>query len=172
MIALGIAPGLHSVAYSVVATVAAASCPSYLKPIDADVLHAGRGLTPRDAWEIARRCRAHRLVLDIVLDRHPPAVLAFGPPCDPTEDPANVALVRLALRTIGDLLRIPVYDFGTYDLLQAAFTVDDPRAVSAYVRRAVNRAPLSRDKRVLLATAAAVAGAQACAVAEIPRGKV
>jgi hypothetical protein len=155
VIVLGISPGLHALAYSVLEYNGQPTA----ELLDADVLHAGRGMTPRDAIEIARRCRAHRLVLDIVLSRNPPGAIALGPQAEPREPPEHIAIVRLALMTLGQAFRVTVYDFGDKRKLYEALglRMTEQRQFGGRIRTAIGGVPVSRDKRVVLATAAAVA---------------
>lgn len=156
MIALGIAPGLHALGYAVLHANGAPRA----EILDADVLHAGRGLTVRDAMEVARRCRAHRLILDVVLSRHPPGIIVIAPPAEPAEPPEHVAVVRLGLMALGQAFRVEVYDLGDPAALYAALGVEASKGIPSRLRSAVaGPSAVPRDRRILLATAAAVAGA-------------
>lgn len=156
MIALGITPGLHALGYSVLQFNGAPKAAL----LDSDTLHAGRGVTPRDAIEIARRCRAHRLVLDVVLDRHPPGIVVLGPSADPKERTEHVGLIRLGLMTIGTACGIQVLDMGDPDELYAALGIDGPKGVAGKLRTYIDGPhAVSRDRRVTTATASALAGA-------------
>lgn len=158
MIALGIAPGLRALGYAVLHFNGAPRA----ELLDADVLHAGRGITVRDAMDAARRIHAHRLILDVVLQRNPPAVMVLGPQADAAEPPEHVAVVRLGLMALGQAFRIEVIDLHDLDALHEALGVDGPKGVAPLLRTLVkgpSAAP--RDRRLLLATAAAVAGRSA-----------
>lgn len=155
MIALGIAPGLHALGYSVLCFNGAARA----ELLDADVLHAGRGMAPKDALDIARRCRAHRLILDVVLSRNPPAIIVLGPQAEPKEPPEHVAIIRLGLMALGQAVRVEVADMGDPEALYSALGVVGSKGLAAKLRASVvGPSAVPRDRRILLATAAAVAG--------------
>jgi len=155
VIALGISPGLRALGYAVLHINGAPRA----ELIDSDVLHAGRGISVQNAIDVARRVHAHRLVLDVVLDRNPPAVVVLAPQADPREAPEHIALVRLGLMALGQAFRVPILDLHDPEALYAALGVEGSKGVASTLRDAV-RGPsaVSRDRRVLLATAAAVAG--------------
>lgn len=152
MIALGIAPGIASLAYSVIAYEDETGVGESL---DADVLKAGRGLNVAGAWEAAKRCRAHHLILDVVCDRYVPAVVGVGPPADPREPTDNVAAVRLLLATVSAALRVPlVPSVELAELLRGLKA--EPRSLVKVVRREVPNLTGYRDRRIVLATASAI----------------
>lgn len=163
---LGIAPGVQALAYSVLAYRPGVTRAELL---DADVLRAGRKLTVQDAIDVARRCRAHQLILDVVLKRHPPALIVLGPQANPREDIDHVAVVRYALQVIGQTVGVPVTDLPGSPELYAALGVDNPRGVSQQIRNAIEGPQaVPRDKRALLAVAAAVAGGKRVLAAAPP----
>ena len=127
--------------------------------LDSDVLHAGRGITVRDALDVARRVHAHRLVLDVVLQRNPPAIVVIAPQADLAEPPEHIALVRLGLMAIGQAFNVQVIDLHDPAALYATLGIAGSKGLASTLRSAV-RGPsaVPRDRRVLLATAAAVAG--------------
>lgn len=156
MISLGISPGIHALGYAVLHFNGAPRA----ELIDADILHAGRGAPATDSAAIERRSRAHRLVLDVVLNRNPPTVITLAPQTDQKELPEHVGIVRLGLMTLGVAFRIQVIDLGDVDDLYRALSVDSQRGLSARVRNSIS-GPVTfpRDKGILMAMAAAVAGA-------------
>lgn len=158
MIALGIAPGLQALAYSVL------SYPSGAKQaelLDADTLRAGRAISPAASLDLMRRFRAHSLILDVVLDRHPPAIIVLGPPANPHEAPEAIGVVRLALFAIGQTFGVRVLDLGDPKALYAALGVSQSRALTGEFRDGIaGDVVVPRDKRILVATAAAIAGAR------------
>lgn len=152
MIILGIAPGLGALAYSVLE----ANGHRELLPLDSDVLHAGRRLDAATAWEIAKRCRAHHLLLDVILRRHPPAILALGPRLDRREPDEHVAAVRLLIHALGTGLNVPLYDYAERsDLLEALGA--NGRGLSGLVRAQLGDGISSKDRRIVLASGAALA---------------
>ena len=127
--------------------------------VDSDVLHAGRGITIRDAVDAARRIHAHRLILDVVLARNPPGVIVLGPQAEPAERPEHVAIVRLGLMALGQAFTIRVIDLNDHEALYAALDITGPKGLASRLRAAVaGPGAVPRDRRILLATAAAVAG--------------
>jgi hypothetical protein len=125
------------------------------------VLHAGRGVSVNSAIDVARRVHAHRLILDVVLSRNPPAVLVLGPQADPKELPEHIALVRLGLMAIGQAFQVRILDLHDPGELYAALGVEGSKGIAGVLRAAVKGpTAVPRDRRVLLATAAAVAGSR------------
>jgi len=153
VIVFGVCPGLSAVAYSVLLCEGS----GLALPLDNDVLHAGRGVVPRTAAEIAKRWRAHTLILDVVFERNPPALLAVGPPADSSEPAEHVFAARLAAKGIATLLRIPWRDYASMPDLLGALGVDRPRIMTSEVKRSLRGVLGTRDRRVLTATAAAIA---------------
>jgi hypothetical protein len=160
VIALGISPGLRALGYAVLHINGAPRA----ELLDSDVLHAGRGINVQNAIDVARRVHAHRLVLDVVLDRNRPAVVVLAPQADPREPPEHIALVRLGLMALGQAFHVPILDLHDPVALYAALGIAGSKAMASTLRSAV-RGPsaVSRDRRVLLATAAAVAGGRQAA---------
>lgn len=127
--------------------------------LDSDVLHAGRGISVRDAVDAARRIHAHRLILDVVLARNPPAVMVLGPQAEPSEPPEHVAVVRLGLMALGQAFNVRVVDLHDHAALYAALGIDGAKALAPCLRESVSGpGAVVRDRRILFATAAAVAG--------------
>lgn len=157
MIVLGIAPGIASLAYSVVAYEDDSRVGDSL---DADVLKAGRSISVASALEAAKRCRAHHLILDVVCDRYVPAMVAIGPPADPGEHGDSIAAVRLLLIALAAALRVPLVQAGDRERLLRDLGAE-PRTLVRTVRACVPNLSGYRDKRIVLATAAAVVAAQA-----------
>lgn len=157
MFVLGIAPGAQALAYTVLAYERGRPRSELL---DTDVLRAGR-VTAKDALDIARRCRAHQLILDVVLERHPPAILVLGPPANPREPIEHVGLVRVALRLLAATFNVPVADLACFPDLYASLGVDTPRQLTSQVRALLDPSTVvPRDKRAFTSLAAAVAGTQ------------
>ena len=154
MVVLGIAPGLGALAYSALGW--SPRRPDDLDALDSDVIHAGRRLDVADALAIARRVSAHHMVLDVVLARHPPAVIAIGPQINRRELPEHVAAMRVLLKGIAWGPSLPLYDFGDRkDLLEALDAKQ--KGLAFVVEQRLNGALGSRDRRIVLATGAALA---------------
>ncbi len=101
MIVIGVAPGLKSLAYSVLDF-------SGSKPtaIDQDTLfgpRVGQGLV-----NLAKKAYAHRLILDVVFERDPPTALAIGPAWNPKEPPEYVDAVGIMLEALAQASRVQV----------------------------------------------------------------
>ncbi len=155
MIALGISPGLRALGYAVLRVNGAPRA----ELVDSDVLHAGRGITVQNALDVARRVHAHRLVLDIVLARNPPAIVVLAPQADPKEPPEHIALVRLGLMALGQAFQVQILDLHDPETLYATLGIAGSKGLAGVLRNAVKGpSAVARDRRVLLATAAAVAG--------------
>jgi hypothetical protein len=155
VIALGISPGLKALGYAVLHFHGGPRA----EVVDSDVLHAGRGINVSNAIDVARRVHAHRLVLDVVLSRNPPAVVVLAPQADPRELPEHIALVRLGLMAIGQAFQVQVVDLHDPETLYMALGIDSSKGVASVLRGSVKGpTAVPRDRRVLLATAAAVAG--------------
>ena len=120
--------------------------------IDADVLHA-RALSSESS--VNKRRRVHQLVLGVVFERHMPRVLAIGPPVDPTEDPACVQAVEELLSAIAQLAQIRVLRYADKNAVVTALAADRTKQIGRAVSSFVHTLP-SRDRRVVLATAAAL----------------
>jgi len=154
VIALGIAPGLRALGYSVLYFNGAPRA----EILDSDVLHAGRGITVRDAIDAARRIHSHRLILDVVLQRNPPAVMVLGPQAESSEPPEHVAVIRLGLMALGQAFKVEVIDLHDVAALYAALGIENVKGLAPCLRAAVAGPAVVRDRRILFATAAAVAG--------------
>lgn len=152
MIAIGFTSGLDSVAYSVV------DVSDENEVVWCEVMPG-----PRKKREVTPvRCyRAHKLMFDIIFDRWPPGVIALGPPSSDAEALESVVLMRTAMFELGRSLRVPVVLFdrdadvgrglGAYDLSRG-------NGLKSLVKRRVASFS-SNKKRVILATATAIAGA-------------
>lgn len=149
MIVLGIAPGLKSLAYSVLdISAGAATC------LDHDVLLGGR--IPLAAF--AKKAYVHALILDVVFERDPPALLAIGPPCNPKEPVEHLFAVAVMLKTLANKFRVNVLDVDAR-LLGEALTLSPRESLLRVVNRRLKTPLDSDDKRRVLATATALAGA-------------
>lgn len=152
MIAIGFTSGLDSIAYSVIDV-----------SVEFEVLRfevmAGprkkRGVTP------VRRYKAHKLMFDIIFDRWPPGVIALGPPSSGDEALESVVLMRTAMFELGRSLRVPTVLFDRDEDLGRGLGARDlsrGNGLKSLVKRHIDSFS-SNKKRVVLATATAVAGA-------------
>lgn len=153
MIVLGVAPGLSELAYSVLACYPDAVL---VDPIDADVLHGGRGGPPASVIALQRRTHVHHMILGLVFERHTPALVVLGPASKTNEPDEHVNGVRMLLRVIAEGVRVPVIELPDKLDMIAALGADQRSW-----RRSVDdrlREPISHDRRIVLATATALAG--------------
>lgn len=162
MIVLGVAPGLAKLAYAVLSFRGGSAA----EPIDCDVLHSTGHSETAPMWKIGKSARVHHMIMGVVLDRHPPAALSIGPPLDPKEPTRHVEPVRSLLMSVAMGLRARVVTFETERDLRRSFSRhygEDMHVGERGLRRAVRCAlasPLpTKDRRVMLATATALAGA-------------
>lgn len=152
MIVLGIAPGIQTLAYSVLAYDGGTK--GY--PVDCDVLHAGRGAVSLNPWVLAKRARAHHLILGVVLERNPPAVVAVGPKVSSKEPVECADAIRVMVRALAQAFNVAVTDIADRKRLAGLL---GERSLAGAVRQGLSTPLGSRDQRVLLATAIALAGA-------------
>lgn len=97
MIVLGIAPGLQNLGYCVV------SCDANRELPHALYWELLKGIWMRGATapaELQKKAKAHRLVLDIVLERWQPMLIAVGPPALTKEPKLQVEATRFVLRLL------------------------------------------------------------------------
>jgi len=163
VIVLGVAPGLEKLAYAVLSfrrglTVA--------DPIDCDVVHSTGHSETAPTWRVSRSARVHHLIMGTVFDRDPPAVLALGPPLDPEEPSRSVDSVRTVMLALAMGLRARVVQFETEEDVRLALRAHYGEDVTVGVRglrKAVRYALASelptKNRRILLAAASALAGA-------------
>jgi Holliday junction resolvasome RuvABC endonuclease subunit len=149
---LGIAPGLKSLAYSVMSVEG-----SVLTPVDHDILLGG--YLKKSVAALAKKAYAHTLILDVVFERNPPTVLAIGPACNPGEPVEHLDAVRTMLSLISSRfgVRATVFDDES---MQAALGLKPKETLGRAVTRVLG-APLdSADRRLVLAAGIALAGVQ------------
>lgn len=150
VVILGIAPGLKSLAYSVLSVEG-----SKVTTIDHDVLLGGR---LNSLANLAKKAYVHSLVLDVVFERNPPHSLAIGPACNPKEPGTHVWAVRLMLTELSQQFGVGVVDVDEPLMTRTL----DPRPRES-LARVVNRhlgSPLdSDDRRLVLAVGVAMTGA-------------
>jgi len=100
-------------------------------------------------------------MFQIFFDRWPPTVIALGPPSTPEEPLESVVLMRTAMFELGRSLRVPVVLFDSAEDLGRGLGAHDlgrGNGLKSLVKRRI-RSFTSNKKRVVLATATALAGA-------------
>jgi hypothetical protein len=158
-IVLGVAPGISSASFAVLAF-------SQAEPprvVDYDVLIGTRpsqlrklGIPEVDlisnVVDLAKRFKVHRLVIEVICERHMPCMVAVGPAAKSKEPYPHVAGARMALHAMAALFELPVCDVSK-EALHGAFRGE--KLLTAVQRRLA--CPIgSSDRRVMLAAAAAM----------------
>jgi hypothetical protein len=152
IIVLGIAPGLKSLAYSVMSSAGAS-----LTPIDHDILLGGH--LKKSLADLSKKAYAHALILDVVFERNPPAVLAIGPPCNLVEPPEHLWAVRTMLAAVAGNFGVRIADLNESSM-HTALDLRPKETLGRAVTRAVGSPSDSSDRRLVLADAIAVAGSR------------
>lgn len=108
-----------------------------------------------------RRLRAHKLMFDIIFDRWPPAVISLGPPSGKDEPLEWVMFMRAAMFELGKSLRVPVTLFDSDSSLAVGLGAELGTRGSGLKTLVQQHLPdfSSNKRRVVLATATAIAGA-------------
>ena len=153
MISIGLTSGLDSIACSVVQVLPSSEM-LYWEVMPGP--RKKRGVLPH------RRYHAHKLMLDMIFDRWPPAVISLGPPSSKDEAIEWIVLMRTGVVELGRSLKIPVMIFDTDVALASALGVADLHSRGNGLKALVHKALPdfgSNKKRVILATATAMAGA-------------
>lgn len=154
-------PGLAALAYSVLSF-----RPHELRadPVDCGVLRARGHSDSADQWCIGRSTRVHRLIMGVVFERDPPAALAIGPAFSPKEPASHVLCVATMLAALAMGLRAHVEQLGDEAKIRAALTdivgwKVGQRAMRQVVSESLTEQLPSANRRVVVATAAALAAA-------------
>lgn len=158
MIAIGIAPGIRSLAYCALEWDGHGTA----QVLDQDVLSRPKLIKgdPNPAL-LAKRFHCHRLILTTVWDRHVPTILSIGPQCDPAEPELNAIIAGTILAEFGRFMGATVVRAATEQEIMvrlhpgvrhAAFK----KSLRTVLRRSVPSLP--KDRRGLLAAAAAAYG--------------
>ena len=152
LIAIGLTSGLGSIACSVLGV---SSGPEMLFH---EVMPG-----PRKRRDVPahRRYKAHKLMLDIIFYRWPPTVIALGPRSSEEEPLEWVVLMRTAMFELGRSLRVPVVLFDTDEAVARGLGAHDlgrGNGLKSLVRKQMGSFT-SNKRRVILATATAMAGA-------------
>jgi hypothetical protein len=123
--------------------------------VDTDVLRC-RPLSLEGKLNPNKRSRVHQLVLSVVAERWPPTVVCIGPPLDPREPELHVQATLVMLRAVAAAMGVPIQRIESEAELFRRLDARPPRLGPAVQRRLTS--PLgTRDRRIVLATAAAVA---------------
>lgn len=96
------------------------------------------------------RLNAHMLILRIVLERNPPALVALGPQCIRAESPEYIDLVRRGIRGVSQALRVPCYEYVNRAALTDVLHGEPWAAAQAAIE-----AEKLRDRSVVFAALAA-----------------
>lgn len=147
---IGVAPGLNALAYAVIEAGDATLC------VDHDVLHA-RPLSVESIRNPYKRSRIHQMVLGVVAERYPPALLVVGPVADPKEEPDHVQASRDVLAAMAVHFRVPIETIDSREAVLAAHGTGI-RSMGRSVNRCLDEPLDSRDRRIVLAAAAALSG--------------
>lgn len=154
MIAIGVAPGIKSLAYCALEW--DGHGPALV--LDREVMSRPRILRGRAApvprAELRKRFHCHWLILTTVWNRNPPTLLAIGPAADPKEPPENALVAGAVIAELGQLMGVKVVTLDRTRLEEAFGTTT--RRFRGKLGRCVESLP--RDSRALLATATAVYG--------------
>lgn len=154
MIVLGITPGLRALAYSVVGF----RGEDRGDLIDADVLRGSRAPPDANLTALTHKGRPHRLILSVILERHPPAALGLGPPYSRQEPQLHVTAARHVCSLLAGAFRVPTQDFPSKQELFATFPEKKPLRNLALDY--VETEALGANNALLIATLTAVAAAK------------
>lgn len=132
--------------------------PGQAVAVDSDILYA-RTLM-EGAAGVIKRFNVHRLVLGVVTERYVPLVLAIGPNSDSSEPSDHVETMCNLLRAMATGVGIRVRDMRTKADICAVLGVRET-GIGRAVNKNLHRGLASRDRRIVLATAAALAAAKA-----------
>lgn len=108
-----------------------------------------------------KRFHALRLVLSVVLERDPPAVIALGPPSVKAEPLEWVMFMRASILEMGKWSGVPVLIFDTEDDVARALGAESAgrgSGLKTLLRKKLGHFA-SNERRVILATATSLAGA-------------
>ncbi len=152
VIVIGVAPGLKSSAYSVLDVSGSAAV-----DIDKDILSGGRfkgGLV-----DLSKKAYVHYLILSVVFERDPPALLVIGPPCNPKEQTEHFDAAVLMLRRLAEQTQVSWVQVVTQTQIQEVLTPGPRESLSRVVSRRMSRPFCCDDRAIVLAAAIALTGA-------------
>jgi hypothetical protein len=159
-VVLGIAPGLSAVGYCVLDIDArgVGHC------LDYDVLMGNRAaqlgranadLSLATLAQLIHRFRVHRMIIEVVCERHYPCVLAIGPAALSREPPEFIVAARKALTDMAGFFGLRVVDVTKHALRETFPGEKLPGLVQDRLAAPIG----SRDRRVLRAAGAALVAA-------------
>ena len=157
---LGIAPGLGAVGYCVLDIDArgVGHC------LDYDVLMGNRAaqlgranadLSLATIAQLVHRFRVHRMIIEVVCERHYPCVLAIGPAAVSREPPLYISAARSALGDMAAFFGLRLVEVSKHDLRSAFPGEKLPGLVQDRLAAPIG----SNDRRVLRAAGAALVAA-------------
>ncbi len=151
MIVVGVAPGLKSTAYSVLDVSGSAAV-----DIDKDVLTGGRF---KGIVDLGKKAYVHYLILSVVFERDPPALLVIGPPCNPKEQTDHLEAAVLMLKRLADQAKVDWVQVVTQEQIQEVLTPGPRESLARVVSRRMSRPFCCDDRPIVLAAAIALTGA-------------
>ncbi len=165
LFSIGLTSGLGSVAYSVLEV---STGPEML---GWEVMPGPRKKRDVSQW---RRYKAHRRMFEAIFDRWPPSVIGLGPPSTADEPPEWVIFMRTAVLELGKYVGIPVVLFDTDKHLVRVLSAEAGYASLGLKTLVQKQMPgfVSNKRRVILATATALAGAAHLRARESMEGKL
>jgi hypothetical protein len=107
--------------------------------------------------QLQRRTHVHHMILGLIFERHTPALVVLGPPSKLKEPPEHTQAVRMLLRVIAEGMRVPVVELPEKDEMISALGADQ-RSWRRTVDERLRSPMSSHDRRIVLATATAIAG--------------
>lgn len=157
-LSLGITPGLSSVGYCFLAFEPAGR----ILTVDWDVLIGTRpsqrkklGIpepTPQSSpSELMKRFRVHGYLLEVLMERHTPVVVAIGPPSRSREPAVFWQAAAAGIEILGDTLGVPVHRIDKPAINRTFPGAHFARDIQEHLADPIT----STDRRVLLAAASA-----------------
>jgi hypothetical protein len=163
VVVLGVLPGLAGLAYSMLSF---RSVDMSADLVDCDVLRGTGHAETAPIWKVGKSARVHRMVMGVVFERDPPTVLALGPPLNPEEPEGHIEIVRGVLVAMATGLKARIVTFDerkqvqrTLERMYDGRMEVGERGLRKAVRCALTEPLPTVNRRVMLATAVALAGA-------------
>ena len=156
VVVLGVAPGIRHLAYVVLAV---GGGPKH-RTLDHDVLKGARATPETPSAEVRKKAGIALKILEVVIERAPPAILVIGPPASSKEPALHVDACRILLRLLAHALtehglKVRVFEQATQaDLLETLGTSSLKRIVA----QKIDGFGAVRAKPLQLAAASALAG--------------
>lgn len=154
VVVLGVAPGIKRLAYVVL--LARGEHPRML---DHDVVRGARTQAATPESELRRKAGIPLKILEVVIERAPPVVIAVGPPGFESEPTLHIQMCRVALRLLVAAMneqgfRIQYREWPTREELAAELGSRSLRGAT----KKIDGIALIRGKPLELAAASALAG--------------